>query len=119
MARTAPFQFFPSYSLIAQVPSGYFLTDVMLKIDALFDGKFLMDPTGKMNKLELAANEGVKLKNLVGALRGLWRSSKTGNHPRVTELKALLKPSPRKTPVASICHVYILFGCLFFGVLRG
>lgn len=78
------------------MPSGYFLTDVIMALDGLFHGKLLIDPEKKVDKLHLAAEEGVRLKRLCGALRALWRSSETGNHPRVTELKALLQPSPRK-----------------------
>ena len=79
-----------------RVPSGYFLTDVMLRLDEMFHGCLLLDPQGQMSKLDMAAEEGVKLKKLVGATRTLWRSSETGNHPNVTELKSMLTPSPRK-----------------------
>jgi len=61
-----------------RVPSGFFLTDVVLRMDDLFGGKLLQ---GCHSKLDLAADEGVKLKRLVGGVRSLWRSSPTGNHP--------------------------------------
>ena len=62
-------------------------------MDVLFNGKLLIGPDSKLN---LAAEEGVKLKHLCSAVRSLWRSSPTGNHPHVTHLKALLRPSPER-----------------------
>ncbi|CAK9091217.1 unnamed protein product [Durusdinium trenchii] len=47
------------------VPSGYFLTDCILRLDELFDEKMLV---GGSSKLQLAAEEGVKLKKLCGAV---------------------------------------------------
>ena len=79
---------------IVQVPSGYFLTDMWLYVDMLFDGKLLRDDSGKVSKVDLAADEALKLKKLVGAIRALWRSSSTGHCEKVTELKS--RPSPRK-----------------------
>lgn len=76
-----------------QVPSGYFLTDVLLRMDALFQGRLLQGPK---SKVQLAADEAVKLKHLIGGLRALWRSSPKGNHPNVTHLKSLLRPSPSR-----------------------
>eukprot|EP00438_Fugacium_kawagutii_P017250 Skav234048 [mRNA] locus=scaffold619:33907:34875:- [translate_table: standard] len=81
-----------------RVPSGYFLTDVFLRMDALFQGKLLR---GNKATLQLAADEGVKLKQLVGGLRALWRSSPKGHHPNVTHLKSLLRPSPSRGSKAS------------------
>eukprot|EP00438_Fugacium_kawagutii_P027510 Skav202184 [mRNA] locus=scaffold1204:165180:165705:- [translate_table: standard] len=84
-----------------RVPSGYFLTDVLLRVDEKFKGAMLVDPetdpAKRKRKLDLAAEEAVKLKRLVGACRTLWRSSASGQHPRVSELKAMLTPSPRKS----------------------
>ena len=65
----------------------------MLRMDVLFDSKLLLGPQSKLN---LAAEEGVKLKHLVSAVRALWRSSPTGNHPNVTHLKSMLRPSPQR-----------------------
>lgn len=79
---------------MSKVPSGYFLTDVMMYTDVLFKGRLLK---GAASKLQLAADEGVKLKKLVQAVRNLWRASPHGNHPHVTELKNLMRPSPRKS----------------------
>lgn len=76
-----------------KVPSGYFLTDVVLELDRLLQDKLLQGP---QSKLQIAADEGVKLKRLIQAVRNLWRSSPCGNHPRVTELKQILRPSPAK-----------------------
>ena len=82
-----------------KVPSGYFLTDVWLYMDMLLKANLLKDPQKKLSKLDLAADEGVKLKRLTGGIRTLWRSSENAHNPRVTELKALLRPSPRKNVV--------------------
>lgn len=65
-------------------------------MDELFDSKLLQ---GAQTKLDLAADEGVKLKRLVGGVRSLWRSSPTGNHPHVTHLKQILRPSPSRANV--------------------
>ena len=92
-----------------RVPSGYFLTDVMLRLDDMFAGNMLLDPQNQLSKLDLAAEEGVKLKKLVGATRTLWRSSETGNHPRVTELKSLLTPSPRKVYGLIVQYVFLMY----------
>ena len=73
-----------------QVPSGYFLTDCILRLDELFKQRMLLGG----DKLDLAAEEGVKLKKLMGAVRALWRSSPSAHHPRVTEPKNMLRPSP-------------------------
>lgn len=67
---------------------------MVLRLDTLFKHKLLKGP---QSKLQLAADEGVKLKKLVQAVRNLWRSSPSGNHPRVTELKQILRPSPTKS----------------------
>ena len=94
---------------LIQVPSGYFLTDVFLYADMLFKGRLLIDPEDKMQKTDMAADEAIKLKHLVGAIRTLWRSSESaGHHPRVTALKQLIKPSPRK--------VFQLGWCSFFTI---
>ncbi|CAK9032157.1 unnamed protein product [Durusdinium trenchii] len=77
-----------------RVPSGYFLTDCIMWLDTLFKGQLLV---GANTKLQIAAEEGVKIKKLVGAVRSLWRSSPAGNHPRVTQLKGLLRPSPSRS----------------------
>ena len=58
----------------ATVPSAYFCTDLFLCLDALFLGK-LLHPTLTESKKQLAAQEGNRLKGLIGALRFLWRSS--------------------------------------------
>ena len=68
-------------------------------LDTLFKGQLLV---GANTKLQIAAEEGVKIKKLVGAVRSLWRSSPAGNHPRVTQLKGLLRPSPSRSRVACL-----------------
>ena len=67
-----------------------------MAMDQKLKGKLIIPRDGK-DKLALAAIEAVRMKKLVGAIRSLWRSSPSGaNHPNVTALKKLLKPSPRK-----------------------
>ncbi|CAK9089808.1 30S ribosomal protein S6 [Durusdinium trenchii] len=48
-----------------KVCSGYFLTDCLLALDDLFQGKMLVGASG--SKLDMAAEEAVKLKKLMGA----------------------------------------------------
>ena len=67
---------------------------MLLKANLLKDPQ--TDPAKKLSKMDLAADEAVKLKRLTGGIRTLWRSSENAHHPKVTELKALLRPSPRK-----------------------
>lgn len=97
-----------------KVPSGFFLTDTVLQMDKIFKGKPLVRKEGegesdrlvddKRTKFDLASIEGVKFKRLIGAVRTLWRSSPKGNHPHVTHLKSLLRPSPdrQRAPRADV-----------------
>ena len=78
-----------------KVPSGYFLIDVVMMLDQEFFAEKLL--VGHEQKLHLAAHEGVKLKKLVGAVRALWRSSPSANHPKVNQLKSLLRKSPSQS----------------------
>lgn len=97
-----------------KVPSGFFLTDTVLQMDKIFKGKLLVRKEGEgesarlvddmRTKFDLASIEGVKFKRLIGAVRTLWRSSPKGNHPHVTHLKSLLRPSPdrQRAPRADV-----------------
>lgn len=150
-----------------RVPSGFFVTDTFLFLDRLWSGKLLIPQEEGDCKKTLACQEAKKLKNLIGALRALWRSSglvsitgfgililwylhymylcrfclhlwwyvkntrcscisflsflttsippiqpsiyitthhlgKQGSHPRISELKALLIPSPTRSRKACI-----------------
>lgn len=58
--------------------------------------KNVFKPTKTMNRMALAANEGVILKKLIGSLRSLWRSSSKGSDDRISELKSYLLPSPAR-----------------------
>ncbi|CAK8994043.1 unnamed protein product [Durusdinium trenchii] len=92
-----------------KVCSGYFITDCLLGLDELFEGKLLVDAAdGGKRKVDIAAEEAMKLKMLMGAVRALWRSSPSGQHPRVSELKGMLRPSPSrrrlKEEVSCPCH---------------
>ena len=68
-----------------KIPSGFFLCDVLLRLDYLLEGKLLMvtkpdnykgrEPwTTYEEKVELARQETGRLKRLLGALRYLWRN---------------------------------------------
>ena len=68
-----------------KIPSGFFMCDVLLRLDYLLGGKVLMvakpenyqgrDPwTTQEEKVELARQETTRLKRLLGALRYLWRN---------------------------------------------
>lgn len=108
-------------ALLAQVPSGYLLTDMWLYLDMLFQGRLLKDP--KKSKIDMAADEALKLKKLIGGIRALWRNSESGQHPRVTELKGLIKPSPskKKPQESDSCHElsYLMMIVLHFIKLLG
>ncbi|CAJ1437970.1 unnamed protein product, partial [Effrenium voratum] len=87
-----------------RVPSGFFLTDVFLSLDEMFDGKLLqvqIEPGAtqmavRNAKVTFSAREANRLKKLVGSLRYLNRNSRRSHDHRVSELKALLKPSPNR-----------------------
>ena len=74
------------------------LTDMFVMADFMLDHKlFKPDRKKRQSLFSLASQEAVKLKRMVGALRALWRSSKTnGKDERLTSLKALLLPSPNR-----------------------
>lgn len=58
-----------------RVPSSFYLTDVFLYLDRLFERNLLIPLEEGESKQSLAAEEAKRVKNLIGALRGLWRSS--------------------------------------------
>lgn len=58
-----------------RVPSGFFLTDIFLFLDRLWYGKLLQPLQPEDTKETLAGEEAKKIKNLIGCLRALWRSS--------------------------------------------
>eukprot|EP00435_Cladocopium_sp_Y103_P039853 s1614_g10.t1 len=76
------------------VCSGFYAADVFRALDVSFDNKLLQSSDPMATKKSMAVDEGSKMKRLMGGLRYLWRS-KTGNHPRMTELKSYLKRSPQ------------------------
>ncbi|CAK9035349.1 30S ribosomal protein S6, partial [Durusdinium trenchii] len=80
-----------------KVPSGFFVVDTFLYLDKLYNGKLLQPLNAGDSKHSLASEEAKKVKLLIGTLRALWRSSKAGSHPRISELKALLLPSPTRS----------------------
>ena len=77
-----------------QVPSAFLLTDVSLAADVMLNRKLFKLTDLAESKASLAGCEGLKLKKLVSSLRALWRSSRNGHDPRVTELKSYLRASP-------------------------
>lgn len=87
-----------SASIALQVPGGYLLTDIILMLDRKL-GKKALKPDLKRHqtKMSLAAEEAVKAKRLLGALRSLWRSSAIkGQDGNITHLKSFLSSSPQQ-----------------------
>lgn len=79
---------------LLQVPSGYFLADCFLYLDALMRRR-LFRPQQDECRSTLAAKEGCKAKACIGSLRYLWRNSPGGAHDsNVAKLKELLVVSP-------------------------
>lgn len=80
-----------------QVPSGYYLTDAFLRLDEIM-GKKLLKPNREKRETRMycAGREAVRAKKCVGALRYLWRSTKTAHDAKVNDMKACLLPSPSK-----------------------
>ena len=78
------------------MPSAYYICDTFLFLDALFHKKlFKPDITKQQTRTSLAAEEAVKVKRCLGALRYLWRNAKSKAHdPKVQELKSHVCPSP-------------------------
>jgi len=74
------------------VPGGVLLTDIWLYLNRLLDNKFLCKPG--TTPLAQAGVEASRCKRLIGALRYLYRNSVSSHHPRVSELKSMLQPSP-------------------------
>ena len=58
-----------------KVPSGFMIADTFLMCDQFFMGKLLQPKEAGDTKQTLAAAEASNCKRLIGALRGLWRSS--------------------------------------------
>lgn len=58
-----------------QVPSAFLLTDVMLALHVRFGSKLLQVNTAGDTVETLAAQEALKIKRLIQAIRYLWRSS--------------------------------------------
>ena len=58
-----------------RVPSAFFVTDVFLYLDKIWFGKLLKPQEAGETKQHLACEEAKKIKNLMGSLRSLWRSS--------------------------------------------
>lgn len=106
-----------------RVPSSFFIADSFLALDKLFMNNLLIPTEGGDSKQSLACEEAKKVKNLIGTLRALWRSSasgsfslmsgltfvwthggKNGGHPRVQELKSFLEQSPTRCRAQAGLH---------------
>ena len=94
---------FPPYHVestvlvITQVPSGYYICDCFLRLDAILNNKlFRYDPKNpQKTRVSMAATEAVRVKKCLGALRYLWRNSPEASHAEaVQEMKDLLVASP-------------------------
>jgi hypothetical protein len=59
----------------SSVPSVFFVTDVFLFLDKLYQSKLLIPLEAGDSKQSVAGLEANKIKLLIGALRALWRSS--------------------------------------------
>ena len=79
-----------------QIPSSYYICDAFLYLDALLEKKlFKPDAKKQETRSSLAADEAVKTKKCLQALRYLWRNAKESSHdPQVQILKDHLCPSP-------------------------
>ena len=86
----------PHHVSLLKVPSGYYICDVFLYLDALCN-KRLFKPDSKQfeTRSSLAAEEAVKVKKCLGTLRYLWRNASGGSHDEnVQTMKSFLCPSP-------------------------
>lgn len=81
-----------------QIPSGYFITDVYLYLDAMFRRRlFHPDRAKHESRSTLAAEEAMRTKKCLQALRYLWRNSQERSHdPQVQALKEHLVASPQQ-----------------------
>ena len=85
-----------------QVPGAYFLTDCFLEFDRRLESN-VFKPDKKDSKVSLASKEAVVMKKLIGALRALWRSSKSGaQDENIMQLKRLLLPSPPRSTAGDV-----------------
>ena len=61
-----------------RIPSGFFLMDVILRLDSIMKGRLLLKPgqkeTTKQDKVAMAKEEMERLKRLLSALRYLYRN---------------------------------------------
>ena len=83
------------YAYAMQVPSPVFLADTFLQLDTKLGGGLLI-PKPNESKGLLAAREAARVKKLMGALRYLYRNGDKSKSDRVSELKQLLRRSPRR-----------------------
>ena len=86
-----------SLSVLLQVPSAYFLADVFLELDNMLHNMVYMeDPeNGRGSREAQACADAVRAKKCCGAVRYLWRNSKSGSHDEsIQKIKDLLIESP-------------------------
>lgn len=58
---------------LLQVPSGFYLTDSLIRLDVLM-GRCLLLPTTGQTKQDVAGVEAKRIKKLMGSLRHLFRN---------------------------------------------
>lgn len=59
----------------SQIPSQFYLIDVFLYMDKIYNGRLLIPQEAGDSKETLATDEAKKMKLCIGSLRSLWRST--------------------------------------------
>ena len=83
-----------------RVPSGYFLVDVIMRVDELCFGKLLCPPEGK-DKRAMALAQGGMWKKLLAYVRYLARGCTSARDERLAELKKMVVFPSRDSGSAS------------------
>jgi len=100
-----------------KVPSGYFIADVLLCMDALFSGN-LITARAMESKRDRALGEANKLKRMISTLRHLRRKTENSTCDEVADLKRLvLRKAPTKSDEAEDAE--LLQACLTLVDLMG
>lgn len=81
----------------------YFLSDAFLELDRIFEKKLPRpDVMRGQTAMDRAAEEGVRMKRLLGALRYLWRSSPSEAHPSCRKSWCFLDPATPSSPSVGV-----------------
>ena len=105
-----------------KVPSGFFLADVLLRLDELLAGRLLIPRESRFEtRQSMALCEGGKWKKLVQHLRQLWRDHPHGARTEeVARLKALLvKKEARRVSQRAPCFSFSCLPCCSIVVVFG